>query len=134
MNADQWLDIVNFGLVVLIWLVQLIIYPSLAHVSAAEFDDWHRRYTRLIAIIVGPLMTAQAVLAARDVLLVPDAGGLLVLAAITLVWLSSLLFSVPCHRTLRRNGKDRTVIGRLVRTNWIRTILWTVVFLLGLGR
>ena len=132
MTAAQWLDIVSFGLVVLIWLVQLIIYPSLAHIDAAEFAGWHRRYMMRITVIVGPLMLAQAVLAVNAFLPAPDAAGLPVLAGIALVWLSSLLFSVPCHRKLRAGGKDPAVIRRLVRTNWIRTVLWTAVFLLGL--
>lgn len=131
-TTDQWLNIVNFGLMVLIWLVQLIIYPSLAHVRTAEFGAWHNRYTMLITIIVGPQMLAQAALAVSAFLLDPDTAGLLVLAGIALVWLSSLLLSVPCHLALRAKGRDPAVIDRLVRTNWIRTVVWTGVFLLGL--
>lgn len=134
MNPDQWLDIVNFGLVVLIWLVQLIIYPSLAHVALPEFASWHARYMKLISIIVGPMMAAQMALAARALMLQPDGVILLIVAGIVIAWASSLLLSVPCHRTLRQKGKDLAVIERLVRTNWIRTLLWSGIFLLGLGR
>ena len=134
MDLLQWLDIVNFGLVVLIWLVQLIIYPSLAHVGESVFAAWHTRYMTRITIIVGPLMLAQMALAARVSMLAPDASALLTLSGICLVWLSSLLLSIPCHRSLRQNGKDPAVIGRLVRTNWIRTVAWSGIFLLGLNR
>ncbi|HHO49117.1 MAG TPA: hypothetical protein ENN06_11815 [Desulfobacteraceae bacterium] len=134
MNLDQWLDMVNFGLVVLIWLVQLIIYPSLTHVAEAAFGTWHRRYMLLISIIVGPLMAAQLALAAAVFLTARDIPALLILGGVCIVWLSSLLLSVPCHRSLRRRGKDRAVINRLVRTNWIRTVLWSGIFLLGLSR
>jgi hypothetical protein len=133
-SSDQWFDIVNFGLVVLIWLVQLIIYPSLAHVDGAEFKTWHRRYMQLITIIVGPLMAAQMALAVQVFLLARDSAGLLILAGIALVWASSLLLSVPCHQSLLRRGKDRAIINRLVLTNWIRTVLWSGIFLLGLSR
>lgn len=133
-NPNQWLDMVNFGLVVLIWLVQLIIYPSLAHVDTEEFRGWHRHYMQLISAIAGSLMMAQLALAVLVFLTAPDVSTLLILAGIAMVWASSLLLSIPCHTALRRDGKNPAVINRLIRTNWIRTVAWTGIFLLGLGR
>ena len=39
-------------------------------------------------------------------------------------WLSTALIQVPCHRRLER-GFDAAAHARLVRTNWIRTALWS---------
>ena len=54
-------------------------------------------------------------------------SGFLVLA----IWISTAVFSVPCHRKIELGRWDRAVLQRLVVSNWPRTILWTVVFLVG---
>ena len=41
------------------------------------------------------------------------------------VWLSTWGIQVPCHARLSR-GFDARTHRRLVRSNWIRTICWTV--------
>ncbi len=45
-----------------------------------------------------------------------------------LIWLATFILSVPCHRQLQKSGKDLSTINRLVATNWIRTILWSLLF------
>jgi hypothetical protein len=44
---------------------------------------------------------------------------------IVIVWLSTFLLQVPIHRRLQ-SGKENAGIKRLVSTNWIRTVAWTV--------
>ena len=99
---------VDSGLVVLIWLVQMIIYPSFHFISTENFTTWHKRYTRAISIIVGPLMLLQAILELHHTF----AGGprwlrILLIAAI---FATTFLLSVPCHRKLQIKGKNTTVI------------------------
>ena len=48
--------IVDSGLFVLIWLVQLIIYPSFRYTKEAYFVQWHARYTLLMGLVVSPFM------------------------------------------------------------------------------
>ena len=43
--------LVDAGLVVLIWMVQLIIYPSFLHYDN-NLVEWHHKYTSRIALIV----------------------------------------------------------------------------------
>jgi hypothetical protein len=128
----QWLDIINFGLVVLIWLVQLIIYPSLAHIGEEEFTAWHREYVGKISAVVTPLILVQMLLVLRLVFFSPSALHFFLLACLGVIWISSFALSVPCHKKLQDRGKDPAVIRQLVRSNWIRTILWTAVFLGGI--
>jgi hypothetical protein len=52
--------VVSFGLIVLIWLVQLVIYPAFASIAPERFARWHARYTRTVTWIVAPLMLGQA--------------------------------------------------------------------------
>jgi hypothetical protein len=47
------------------------------------------------------------------------------LALLAVVWLSTFLLQVPCHRRLER-GFDAAAASRLVATNWIRTIAWSL--------
>jgi hypothetical protein len=44
---------------------------------------------------------------------------------VVLIWISTAFFSVPAHSKLE-SGKDEHAIDRLVSTNWIRTVLWTL--------
>ncbi|MEQ9363414.1 MAG: hypothetical protein RIF32_04185, partial [Leptospirales bacterium] len=57
------LHLFHFGLVVLIWLVQLVIYPAFMYADAEQFTDWHRVYTERVSLVVVPLMLGQLVLA-----------------------------------------------------------------------
>ncbi|MCF8056887.1 MAG: hypothetical protein K9K37_09635 [Desulfocapsa sp.] len=119
--------IVDSGLFILIWLVQLIIYPSFRYIEEKVFLAWHSRYTVLIGLVVTPLMLLQA-------------GGEAVhfwqqdlrwqrIAIISGIWIATFILSVPCHKRLHEAGKDLPIIDRLVLTNWIRTLLWSILFL-----
>ena len=117
---------VGWGLLVLIWLVQLIIYPGFHRISHEEFAAYHRWYVLRISSIVLPLMMAELILAIWWVLAdnyssVSITSGLLVIV----VWLSTFLLQVPIHNRLKA-GKDDKRIQRLVVTNWIRTAAWSL--------
>jgi len=45
-------------------------------------------------------------------------------ALLAVIWLSTFLLQVPCHRGLAA-GFQVTVHRRLVRSNWIRTLAWS---------
>ena len=119
----------NAGLLVLIWLVQIIIYPGMHNWVTAEFSAVHRVYTRQITFIVGPLMLGQAVCALLMTIHAPDRLLVLQLILIIFVWGATAFISVPLHRRLS-GGHDSQVIDRLVTTNWLRTIGWSLVSLL----
>lgn len=130
---DCWRVAFDSGLFVLIWLVQLIIYPSFLHIRDSAFQVWHHQYTGLIAIFVLPLMLGQTALYTLSTLTQTrwhDVSGLLCIAA---VWMSTFLLSVPCHRRLHTQGYCRTTILKLVHTNWLRTALWSLVLIVDLG-
>jgi len=41
------------------------------------------------------------------------------------IWVATAVLSVPCHHLLSL-GHDVSVIERLINTNWVRTVLWTL--------
>ncbi len=44
---------------------------------------------------------------------------------VVLIWLSTFTLQVPIHKKLQ-SGKDKTLIRRLLKTNWIRTVAWSM--------
>ena len=48
---------------------------------------------------------------------------------VAIVWLSTFVLQVPIHNRLK-SGKDERLIRRLVATNWVRTIAWSLKALL----
>ncbi|MBS0657593.1 MAG: hypothetical protein JSR82_05010 [Verrucomicrobia bacterium] len=114
-----------WALVGLIWTMQLVQYPLFARVGVAEFRAWHASHVQRTTVLVAPLVLVQVGSAAwllwtgeRDPRLL---GGLGCLGA---VLASTFLVQVPLHARLSA-GFDPVVHQRLVRTNWLRTLLWT---------
>lgn len=116
---------VDSGLFVLIWLVQLIIYPSFQYTQDRDFVGWHRRYAAMISLFVVPLMFLQLGVEAAAYI-GQDVRWLRILVLI-IVWGATFALSVPCHSRLQNYGKNIAVIRRLVRTNWIRTLGWSIL-------
>ena len=122
--------LLSFGLVVLIWLVQVVIYPAFAEIAPDRFTRWHAGYTRAVTLIVAPLMVGQAVLLVWLALVRPSPRVLLAAGMVAVAWISTFAMAVPAHETLQATGLDRAVVARLVAANWVRTVAWTLAFLL----
>ncbi|NNK19406.1 MAG: hypothetical protein HKP49_09665 [Maribacter sp.] len=122
--------LVNFGLVVLIWMIQLIIYPSFLHYQTEDLVGWHRKYTTLIGYIVVPLMLAQLSISIFQVYASATFTTLSILTLVLLVWLSTFLQFVPIHSNISKGSVNQKMLSALVKKNWTRTILWTVVFII----
>ncbi|MEL7161763.1 MAG: hypothetical protein AAFN92_13465, partial [Bacteroidota bacterium] len=73
---------VDTAALVLIWLVQLVIYPAFLYYAEADFRGWHPVYTQRVTYVVLPVMLAQLALYAYLTLTVGTwdvwANGLLV--------------------------------------------------------
>ena len=124
---------VDFGMLILIWLVQLIIYPSFEYSAREGFEQWHEKYTGMITLVVLPLMLAQISLAIWQIY-DGDRGWetLTAFGLIVFCWLVTFALSVPAHNQLQELGNDLDTVRWLVLTNWLRTIGWTAVSLLSI--
>lgn len=116
---------VDASLVTLIWLVQLIIYPSFRSITPDAFPAFHAAYSTKISFVVIPLMLAQVLLVAAQIWRTPGPGGLVSAGLVGIAWIATFALAVPCHQELGLRGHDLDVIDRLVRVNWIRTAAWT---------
>jgi hypothetical protein len=121
---------VDSGLCVLIWIVQLVVYPGFAYYSPEELKTWHSRYTWRITVIVFPLMTAQLVLGGMDIYYDMNwvSGVTAVLVGGT--WASTFIQFVPLHNKLTLSSDPSGIVAKIVRKNWLRTCLWTAIFIL----
>lgn len=81
--------------------------------------------------IAAPLMIAQ--LGAATLALLNDPQSILTLRHFTLIvvtWLVTFMVSVRLHNKLQTDGKNPDTLRMLVSTNWIRTSIWTLIFIL----
>lgn len=112
----------------LIWFVQIVHYPLLRLVGAPQFVDYERQHTRRTATVVGPLMLAEASTAVTLLFAPADAAAAALAwtgaALLAIVWLSTAVLQVPCHRRLEAGFSD-AACSRLIATNWVRTAAWS---------
>ena len=112
-----------------IWFVQVVHYPLFARVGEEVFTTYESLHTMRTGWVVAPIMLLE--LGSTCMLLVERPASLslnaiIFLVACTLgVWASTFFIQVPLHGKLV-NGGDPETIQRLVSTNWIRTVLWTL--------
>jgi len=126
----DWILIGHIGLawymVGLIWFVQVVHYPLMAHVPEEAFVAYEQRHTHSTSFVTAPIMILEL-----------GTAGWLVwqseqlawfwwtnLLVVLLLWASTFFIQVPLHNRLS-NNYDHGTIRQLVRTNWIRTVLWT---------
>jgi len=123
--------LLNFALTAyltgLIWTVQVVHYPSFAQVAPDKFVAFHQQHsTRMSWVVMAPMVLELAL--AAWLVYAGRALGTAVwwsLGLVLLVWAATFLVSVPFHNRLA-HGYDYVAIDGLVRTNWLRTLAWTV--------
>jgi uncharacterized membrane protein len=119
----------------LIWFVQIVHYPLFAAVGANEFKAYETAHQRLTTYVVAPVMILE-LLSAALLVLPGNAGGQRALSYVGLLlvlmlWTVTAFVQVPLHNQLTA-GLDADAVSRLVRSNWVRTALWSVRSVLAL--
>ena len=121
--------LLDFGLVVLIWIIQRIVYPSFLHYKTQNLIVWHNVYTSRFSTIVIPLMLGQLAISIYQVIVVTNLYTIISLVCIVLIWASTFSQFVPIHSQISKGIINEKLLISLVKKNWIRTILWTLLFL-----
>lgn len=134
----------------LIWMVQLVHYPAFLLVGQNEFPQFHSQHSARISLLVVPMMTLELCLAivilfasifeqlerkigTQSYLIehrlehIQEMGWMVWVNVIlvVLLWLVTFFVSVPLHNQLSL-GYSEEAIQKLIHTNWIRTILWSI--------
>lgn len=123
--------VTNTALWVLIWIVQLVIYPGFLRYSESDIKHWHGQYTTRVSYIIAPLMLGQLVAYGYAVYL-NSWTAILCLALIFVNWGVTFFIAVPLHNKIDTEPETIVIRERLVRVNWIRTVAWTLVFIISL--
>lgn len=119
--------VLDVGLLVLIWMIQLIVYPSFLFYTAKELIAWHKMYTKAIALIVIPLMLGQLGIIIYQVFLVQNTYTLTSIILVVFLWGITLLKFAPMHQQISEGNTHVQLLKKLVQINWIRALIWTIL-------
>lgn len=130
-TADHLLSlrlVFDTAAVVLIWLVQLVIYPAFSRFTGPAFRVWHPVYTRRVTYVVLPIMLGQLALYVYLVAQQAVPVTVLNLGLIGVAWALTFFGAVPIHRRLDGPEDHLPAVKRLLRVNAARTAVWTIVW------
>ena len=111
----------------LIWFVQIGHYPLFHKVSedtSAEYANEHQTRTAWVVglpMLIEGITTLWLFFDPVGTRVLPLIGGLILVK----VHLSTIFLQVPRHGELTR-GYNRETVTKLVTSNWVRTIGWSV--------
>ena len=131
-DREIWIQLVDFGLLVFIWTIQLVVYPSFRYFSPDSLLKWHAIYTGSVSMIVMPLMVTQVAL--HGWRLYDDFSwfNLLGLLLVVSTWIVTFVVFLPLHRKISLNHQLPKNLADLVAYNWTRTALWSLICLMDL--
>ncbi len=122
-KAALFLSIFMTGL---IWCIQIVHYPLFAKIPSDAFTQYEQSHTRWISYLVAPMMVLE--LGIATLLFFNHyhhSLHIVAFVALLVVWGSTFGIQVPIHQKLSRNY-NLLLIRKLVTSNWIRTVGWTV--------
>jgi hypothetical protein len=128
MSLEHAYVLMTFGLVILIWLIQLVHYPSFAFYDNSRFSEGMIHHQRWISVITIPMMVCEMGLTLLIFFKYQNVHAVIGLALLLIVWVSTFSVQVPLHKKLSHN-KDLSLIRKLVTTNWVRTVAWSFKFI-----
>ena len=115
----------------LVWFVQVVHYPLFARVGEQQFPSYEAAHANRTTWVVAPLMLLE--LGSSLLLLFPHLRPVsapswsvwLGAVLVAVLWLSTAAVQVPLHNRLHR-GYSAPQAQRLVTSNWVRTLAWTL--------
>ena len=123
-----------FGMFSVIWLIQIVVYPSFLDINTDRWQDFHHRHCRRMGFIAGSLMCAELFGATTMCFVTPiDGFAVTLLVTSILTWLATGIIFVPLHRSLR-DQKDDLIIHNLIKQNWSRTVIWSISVFVWISR
>ncbi len=108
-----------------IWLVQVLIYPNFLKVAPSQFQAFHQFHSNRISWVVGPAMAIELATAVALYWQNPTLVFMFNFVSVLILWLLTVLVSIPIHNKLQL-GFDVNLIQGLIKTNWPRTVIWSI--------
>ena len=122
----------------IIWFVQVVHYPLFAAVGPSAIAQYEVVHATRTGWVVAPIMVAELLASVALLFSAYRPASMSVSAAaagvalVAIIWVSTFALQVPLHDRLAQ-APDAATIARLVATNWLRTVAWTLRSLLVLG-
>tara|TARA_B100002051_G_C16594930_1_gene564844 strand:- start:236 stop:640 length:405 start_codon:yes stop_codon:yes gene_type:complete len=114
-----------------IWLVQVVHYPSFNFIDKKFYSDFQNFHIKRISFIVIPVMLLELV--SGLILIFLDnrhsTPSLISFGILILIWIITGLFFAKAHQDLTV-GYDREIVKKIIKLNWIRTLLWSIRLIL----
>ena len=110
-----------------IWIIQLVHYPSFHFIELKQYTTFQRFHMSRISYVVIPAMLTELFTLILIIISMDQIDTLVLSSAILLIfiWLITAVFFSGVHQKLTL-GYDQTVVDKLVKLNWGRTLLWTL--------
>jgi hypothetical protein len=117
----------TFALFGLIWVIQLLHYPSFNFISEEKSAAFCAFHSKSISKIVAPLMLTE-LFTAFLILNHVDGFDILIwlnLLTVLALWLLTFIVFVPLHSHIASTFSTE-LIQELVQKNWWRTTIWSL--------
>ena len=112
----------------IIWLIQIVHYPSFAFISKQKFISFERFHQKKISILVIPLMSCEFISHFLSYTLGDfnfSLRSILPTLALLAIWFVTFFMCVPCHNKLC-NCFDHGILKKLIFYNYFRTFFWSL--------
>ena len=113
----------------IIWVIQVVHYPSFHFIGNSRYISFQKFHMERISYIVIPVMLVESI---SGFLLIYDELNLILLISMVLllsIWMLTAFFFASVHQKLV-SVYQLEMVAKLVKINWIRTLLWTLRLLL----
>ena len=127
LSLEQLHLIATSMMVAIIWMVQILHYPSFLFVDKKQYTEFQQFHMKKISYIIVPIMLLE-LFSGFAILFYIEKAQLSLYASLTLlvlIWVITGLFFTKYHTELSKKYNRNTIL-RLIRFNWIRTVLWTI--------
>ena len=110
-----------------IWIIQLVHYPSFHFIELNQYTTFQRFHMSRISYVVIPAMLTELFTLILIIISMDQVDPIILTSALllTVIWLMTAVFFSGVHQKLTL-GYDQTVVDKLVKLNWGRTLLWTL--------
>ena len=115
---------ITFFMTGLCWFVQVVHYPLFYQINLSEFPQYERK-NAVTAYITVPLMIIELLTGLYLLFIHQDYLFFSNVFFMGIIGLSTFIFQVPLHLKLMQEATNQR-IKKLIFTNWIRTISWTI--------
>ena len=109
----------------IIWVIQLLHYPAFNFIKESDYVEFQHFHMQRISFIVVPVMILELFSAFMLVYYLQSNLLTLCLIILLFIWLITFVFFTKLHQSLL-DGYNKTVVDKLVKINWSRTILWSL--------